>query len=329
LNTKNNKADIISAIIVLQSITNTKSTDNLDDILESGIVEKPTTKVTTRKENKTSPKKEDNDLSYLNQEIIEKIHALDSAKALKKKEYENILAIEQELVGFVAMINQKKHDNIALELRQKDAQALQEEKIQQMQDTATEDMQSKLTIANDKLAQTEENILRDKQDILKGREVEEESYSYKIAKEQKEQDDAWSDEVTKRKDVIAKVEAEVALLQAEVSSKDELVAQLTAKIDEIPTLVEQAKNNGAEQKEKELGKDYDYKTTMAQKDAEATIQSLNNQIENLKEDYNSALLEKQSIQEKLDKAYEDSNRLYMQTVQSTSGIKILSNSDKS
>jgi outer membrane murein-binding lipoprotein Lpp len=67
---------------------------------------------------------------------------------------------------------------------------------------------------------------------------------------------------------------------------------------------------------------------MSKKDAEASIQNLTSQIETLKEDYNAVLIEKQAIQEKLDKAYEDSNKLYMQTVQSTGGIKILNNSDK-
>lgn len=335
LNTKNNKADILSAIVELQNVINAKPSNNaggvlqsLGNVLNAVVVEKSTTKVATSKENKNSPKKEDNDLSYLNQEIIEKIHALDSAKALKKKEYENILAIEQELIGFVAMINNKKKDNIALESRQKDSKALQEEKIQQLQDSANEDIQIKLDTANEKLAKTEEDILKDRQDILKGREVEEEAYSYKVTKAQREEDDAWSDEVARREDALSKVEAEIAELQSQIDSKAELVAQLTAKIDEIPTLIEQAKINGAEQKEKELGKDYGYKTTMAKKDAEATMQSLNSQIDNLKEDYNSALLEKQSIQEKLYKAYDDSNKLYAQTVQSTSGIKILSNSDK-
>ena len=48
----------------------------------------------------------------------------------------------------------------------------------------------------------------------------------------------------------------------------------------------------------------------------------------MKADYDAVLLEKNAIQEKLDKAYEESNKLYMQTVQSTGGVKILSNLDK-
>ena len=117
-------------------------------------------------------------------------------------------------------------------------------------------------------------------------------------------------------------------MQADIDSKAELVAELTAKIDEIPTLIEKAKEEGATAKEKELGKEYGYETSKSKKQAEVDAQSLQKQIARLTADYEAVLAEKQAIQEKLDKAYEESNKLYMQTVQSTGGVKILNSSDK-
>ena len=117
-------------------------------------------------------------------------------------------------------------------------------------------------------------------------------------------------------------------MQADIDSKATLVAELNAKIDEIPSLIEKAKAEGAQAKEKELGREYGYKTNMAKKDADVKVQSLQKQIDRLKADYDVVLAEKNSIQEKLDKAREESNKLQLATVQSTGGVKILSNSDK-
>jgi DNA repair exonuclease SbcCD ATPase subunit len=334
MNTKNNKTDIISAINVLNGVLSGTSTgtgvsnavDDFEDILKSGEIEY--TPAPKKKETKSSSKKEDNDLKYLNDEITEKIQALESAKAIKKKEYENILAVEQELVKFVSMINQNKNANIAQKEKQEESKLQTEETLKELQTSADEANQEKLDNANGKLDDVKETIQKVKDDVQKSRAIEEEAYTYKITKAQKEEDDAWADEVAKREDAIAQVESEIAELQAEIDSKATLVEELNAKVEEIPTLIEKAKQDGATQKEKDLGKDYGYKSAMSKKDAEASIQNLTSQIETLKEDYNAVLIEKQAIQEKLDKAYEDSNKLYMQTVQSTGGIKILNNSDK-
>lgn len=325
LNTKNTKTDILSAInTLLDALKDTTTKQPVASKTPTQEPKEPKIEVQT----KTISKKEDDDLSYLNQEIIEKIQALDEAKALKKAEYDNILAIEQELIKFVNMINQNKNNGLIQVENQRVAKLQQEELINVMKTEADESNQEKLNTANDKLTQTNESIQADKETLIKSREVEEEAYNYKITKAQKEEDDAWSDEVAKREEGISQVLEEVSTLQTKIDESSSLVAELNAKIEEIPTLVEQAKLDGATAKEKELGKEYGYRTTMAKKDAEATIQSLNKQIENLKEDYNTIFAEKQSIQEKLDKAYQESHALYMQTVQSTGGVKILNNSDK-
>jgi chromosome segregation ATPase len=326
-NSKNNKADIISAIDQLLGVLNSNSSSTATSTPVT-ITVNTTSKPVVPKRDSKSVKKEDNDLSYLNQEIIEKIEALNSAKTLKKEEYNNILAIEQELVKFVNMINQNKNIGMAKEESQQEAKLVQEENIKQLQAQAEESIQDKLNTANEKVAQTEDAIQKNAEKLQKDRAVEEEAYTYKVTKEIKEEDDAWDDVVAKRKYAISQVEAEIATLQAEIDSKADLVVELNNKLAEVPTLIEQAKTNGAEQKEKELGREYGYKSTMSKKDSEATIQSLKNQIANLEEDYQAVLTEKQSIQEKLDKAYEESNKLYMQTVQSTGGVKILNNSEK-
>ena len=271
---------------------------------------------------------EENDLIYLKPEIKEEIEALNTAKALRKKEYENLLAIEQELVRFVTVINQNKNHNLAQEEAHAAQKALLEENLAKASETQEADAKEQLENANQKFSDAETKIADEKEALILERTAEEEQYRYDLNKKQKQEDDLWADELARREEIISGIQSETAELQKEIDSKADFTAELKAKIEEIPQLIEKAKLEGAEAKEKELGKEYGYKTNMAKKDAEVAAQSLQKQIDRLKADYEAVLAEKNAIQEKLDKAYEESNKLYMQTVQSTGGVKILSNMDK-
>lgn len=332
MNSKNTKSDIFNAIKKIDNIL--KVGVILGKIPEPEIIVFPVTpevpEISEAPDNitKNTEHEEENDLNYLSQEIKDEIAALDTAKSIKKQEYDNLLIVEKELVKFVEMINDFKNRNFA----QEEAHAKEENEVNALLEEKTEkaesENQERLENAKALIEATENDIQADKEKTFSERAVEEEKYTYDTAKKYKEEDDLWQDETARREEAIAGVKKETATLQAEIDSKAELVAELTAKIDEVPALLEKAKAEAAEAKEKELGKEYGYRKHMAQKDAEAAVQSLEKQIEHVKADYEAAMSEKNAIQSKLDKAYEESNKLYMQTVQSTGGIKILSNSDK-
>ena len=272
--------------------------------------------------------KEENDLRYLNQEIIEEIQALDTAKKMKEQEYQTLCAVESELKKFAEMINKFKNQHATQEESHVQQEENQKLLIVSLTEKVEETNSKKIEDAETALQDTEERIEADKKKIADERAIEEEKYTYEITRKYLEEDDKWSDETALREEAIQAIKKETTALQAEIDAKAEHVAELTAKIEEIPTLLEQAKQEAAEAKEKEVNKEHGYKKHMAQKDADASIQSLERQIAHVKADYESALAEKNAIQDKLDKAYEESNKLYMQTVQSTGGIKILNNSDK-
>ncbi|MDE6706946.1 MAG: hypothetical protein K2K06_02775 [Oscillospiraceae bacterium] len=272
--------------------------------------------------------KEENDLRYLNQEIIEEIQALDTAKKMKEQEYQTLCAVESELKKFAEMINKFKNQHATQEESHVQQEENQKLLIVSLTEKVEETNSKKIEDAETALQDTEERIEADKKKIADERAIEEEKYTYEITRKYLEEDDKWSDETALREEAIQAVKKETTALQAEIDAEAEHVAELAAKIEEIPTLLEQAKQEAAEAKEKEVNKEHGYKKHMAQKDADASIQSLERQIAHVKADYESALAEKNAIQDKLDKAYEESNKLYMQTVQSTGGIKILNNSDK-
>lgn len=340
VNSKNTKADIWAEIQSLQKLLATVDNTNNSATVprkEQPVVNAVANEVVStvlkineivKQNNHQQEFKEENDLNYLNQEIIEEIKALDTAKNMKQKEFQNLCTVETELKKFAEMINNFKNQRA----EQEDSHVKQEENQKLVLDSLTakveETNSQKIENAENSLKDAEERIEADKKKIADERAIEEEKYNYELTRKYLEEDDKWSDETNCREEAIQAVKKETAVLQAEIDAKANYVAELTAKIDGIPALLEQAKQEAAESKEKELNKEHGYKKHMAQKDADASIQSLERQIAHIKADYENALVEKNAIQEKLDKAYEESNKLYMQTVQSTGGIKILNNSDK-
>lgn len=344
MNTKNTKADIWAEIQSLQKtlasadkdeapVTAPAKSDQVPDDKKEQFLNSLASAVmqinqAVKQNNQNIEIKEENDLNYLNQEIIEEIKALDSAKAMKEKEYQNLCTVEDELRKFAEMINNFKNKRAEQEENHVQKEESQKTILDELTTKIEETNSQKLKEAEQSLKDAEEMIEADKKKIAEERAVEEEKYNYEKDRKYMEEDDKWSDEVACREEAIEAVKKETATLQAEIDAKAEHVKELTAKIEEIPALLEQAKKEAAEAKEKELNKEHGYKKHMTQKDADASIQSLERQIAHVKADYDAALIEKNAIQDKLDKAYEESNKLYMQTVQSTGGIKILNNSDK-
>lgn len=355
MSAKNTKADIWSEIQKLQKLlasaakantpatvpekkqkpvlaekekTNEGVADREEQLLENVVSTVMQINEIVKQSNQKPEIKEENDLSYLNQEIIKEINALTTAKAMKEKEYQSLCTVETELRKFAFMINNFKNERAEQEESHVQKEADQKIVLDELTAKVQESNSQKLEEAEKSLRDAEEMIEADKKKIAEERAVEEEKYSYEKTRKYREEDDKWADEVAQREEAIQAVKKETAALQSEIDAKAEYIKDLTAKIEKIPELLEKAKQEAAEAKEKELNKEHGYKKHMAQKDADAAIQSLERQIAHVKADYEAALIEKNVIQEKLDKAYEESNKLYMQTVQSTGGIKILNNSDK-
>lgn len=331
ITSKNNKTDMLNAITALENALNPSENVAFNATVPPAPEKVPNKKTAPAKKNNdtASKPKEDNDLSYLNQEIVEKIQALDTAKSLKKAEYNDILAIEQELVKFVEMINRMKTIGLEQAESQKVKSEAQKESIEKMKSDAEENNNSAIENAEKDLENLKESIEDNKKKLENERAVEEEAYNYKVGEEKKKVDDAWNDEVNRREESISDVETKISAISAEIASKAELKAELESKLAELPELIKKAEEEGATAKEKELGREYGYKSSKAKKESENNIQALQEEIEMLRKDFDDALTEKQDIQAKLDKAYESNNALYMQTVQSTGGVKILNNSDKS
>ena len=136
----------------------------------------------------------------------------------------------------------------------------------------------------------------------------------------------WADEKSSREQELIKLEKETSVLQEQLEGLLKSVPDYEKKLDEMPILLDTAMHEGEKEREEEMKIEQEHQTIIFRKDADAAIKNLEQKIASLNDDYEALLAEKETVQAKLDKAYDDSNKLYLQTVQSTGGIKILGDS---
>ena len=82
---------------------------------------------------------------------------------------------------------------------------------------------------------------------------------------------------------------------------------------------------GRKEATNKLGKDHKYATELLKKDFQSTIDRQNDKIISLKEEVEKSNVEKKSLQDKLDQAYNQIKEMATKTVEATGGVKIIGN----
>ncbi len=192
----------------------------------------------------------------------------------------------------------------------------------------TEELRNRLLAGEEKLENVKNGIEETKKNRDLARQSETEQYNYDLSVKQRREDDVWTDEAAKKELLLKSLDTEIKALQEQLEAEEKLVPELEEKLSQLPAMIEGARAEGAAAREKELLEQYDHENALAKKDEEAAVSSLEGRIKSLSEDYEALLSEKTVLQQKLDKAYEESNKLYIQTIQSTGGVKILGRPEK-
>ena len=115
-----------------------------------------------------------------------------------------------------------------------------------------------------------------------------------------------------------------ALLE-EAEAKVEHIKELENKVEEIPTLLQTEYEKGKKEATSEIQKENKYTIELLKKDFQNTIDRQNDKIESLKEELQKTNTEKESLQNKLDQAYNQIKEMATKTVEATGGVKILGN----
>lgn len=250
--------------------------------------------------------------NLFSEELSKKFIDLEAAIILKQKELEEMYEIDQELQNLTVIANAGKEMSAKIEADK----AAKKAEYAQMTDELVREYAAKKKAL-------EEEFVAKQLELKKTRDREIEEYEYTLKRNRSKENDDWADEKAKREAEIAALEAEAKAKFDEASEKTNYIKELEDKVEAIPELIEKAKEEAAEAARKEEAKEYGYKKAMTEKEHGYAIQRLEDKIDILTSDLNKANTLVDSLQAKLDNAYDQIRELATKTVESTGGVKIL------
>lgn len=269
-----------------------------------------------------------NSLNIFSSDILDKIKAVEDIVNERRTEIKKLEMLENKLFDCVEKINSDR-------LTYFDTISRNKEKVNEKTNDYSLQIENLKTGYEEKIEDAKKTLDQLKADIDQkkkvrdlGREKENEQYEYEMSIQAGREDDAWNDRLLKRESVLKVLATEIKDLKEELSDKEKNVKNLKEKLDELPALIAKAKEEGALSKRKEMEEDNKHRMELAKRESAAELATLNDMLSNLETDYEEKVKERDSLRAKLDRAYDESNKLYLQTVQSTGGIKILGSEKK-
>ena len=258
-----------------------------------------------------------------NPEIIKKYNDLTEAIEIKQLELDELYGIETKANAMAAMINAYKEKNEEL----KEAQAAKEAEIE----AELGEKKDTLKVEIEALKQQKQEIIDSinaeakarENEIKLSRSREEDEYTYNLKRSRKAENDKWEDEKAAREKILELRETAALEKETELNAKADHVKELEAKVEEIPTLIAAATEEGIKKGKADADKSNAFEVRALKKDAEYQKQLLEDKNERLAEDLANARAEKVELQQKLDDAYAQMRELAAKTVESTGGVKIL------
>lgn len=302
---KNTKAEILDALN--KALEREKNISKMKSNPEKEEKEK---KVNTAIENS----KKNVEANIFSVELINKFNELELAIQEEEAKLKDLYGIEKELNNLTVVANAGKDYLHDIELRKKEEEDKMNALIQNLTDEykkKSEDLKNEYDIKA-KTLKTERD-----------REVEE--YNYNLKRERQLDKNKWEDEKKLREDNLKNKEKEANILLEDVKIREKKLDELEKKVAEIPSIIDNEYERGKVDAKLELEKENEYKIELLKKDyqnkidrQEDKINSLNSEIEKL----NTINI---SLQEKMDKAYNELKELASKTVEANGGVKILGN----
>jgi hypothetical protein len=154
---------------------------------------------------------------------------------------------------------------------------------------------------------------------------ENEEFQYNLTRTREKENNTWLDEKAIRESTMLKREEQAAELLAEAESKVEYVKTLEEKVNGIAALLESEKQIAVDAATASLHREFEYKSTLADKDYNNSVARLEDKISYLEKELDISNKSVNTLQNKLDRAYTELRELATKTVESASGVKIIGN----
>ena len=258
-----------------------------------------------------------------NPEIIKKYNDLTDAIEIKQLELDELYGIETKANAMAAMINAYKEKNEEL----KEAQAAKEAALEAELGEKKAVLETEIEILKQQKQEVMDSInteAKAKEDEIKlARSREEDEYAYNLKRNRKAANDKWEDEKAAREKILELRETTALEKETELNAKADYIKELETKVEEIPTLIAAATEEGIKKGKADADKSNAFEVRALKKDAEYQMQLLEDKIERFASDLANTRAEKVELQQKLDDAYAQMTELAARTVESTGGVKIL------
>lgn len=258
-----------------------------------------------------------------NPEIIKKYNDLTDAIEIKQIELDELYGIETKANAMAAMINAYKEKNEEL----KEAQAAKEAALEAELGEKKAVLETEIEILKQQKQEVMDSInteAKAKEDEIKlARSREEDEYAYNLKRNRKAANDKWEDEKAAREKILELRETTALEKETELNAKADYIKELETKVEEIPTLIAAATEEGIKKGKADADKSNAFEVRALKKDAEYQKQLLEDKIERFASDLANTRAEKVELQQKLDDAYAQMTELAARTVESTGGVKIL------
>ena len=302
---KNTKAEILDALN--EALEREKE-------LEKAKYEPQKAEEKKKKEEAIKVTKENVEQKIFSEELNNKFKDLEIAIKAEEDKLKELYGIEEELSNLVVIINAGKDYMANLE----------------------NEKNSKTEKINNDIKELEEEYSNKKEELEKEYEIkaktlklerdrENEEYTYKLKRDREIANNKWEDEKNEREKILAEREEKAKALLEEAEAKVEHIKELENKVEEIPTLLQTEYEKGKKEATSEIQKENKYTIELLKKDFQNTIDRQNDKIESLKEELQKTNTEKESLQNKLDQAYNQIKEMATKTVEATGGVKILGN----
>lgn len=256
--------------------------------------------------------KESVEKNIFSKELMDKFNDLELAIKTEEEKLNELYGVEKELNNLTLVVNTSKDLIQSLEqAKQEKEKALKEElsKLEQTNKTKIDEM---VKAYNTKL-----------NELKTAREREVEEYNYKINRERTIANNKWEDEKQAREQALKIKEEEINKLLSDAKENEKHLQELEKQVNDIPTLLTTETKKAVDTATKDLTKDHKYEIELLKKDYQNNIDRLSDKVSSLEDELNKAINEKNSLQEKLDKAYVQMKELAKTTVESSSAVRII------
>lgn len=251
------------------------------------------------------------EMNILNPEIINKYKNVLAAIELKEAELKELYGIEKEANTFAALLEARKNelDEYDTKITNKKAEYVD------LYTNLAAEHQEKIKKLNDEACEYKKQLQKD-------RDREDEEYNYNLERQRKLDNDKWEDEKAARlKEVEAKEEA---IAQRELALQDMTneIAELNAKLEEVPAAIAAAKEEAIAETKSKLEKSHHFEKAAMQKDYDHLKETLQSKIDTLEEKVSELNATNNDLRENLNASYERIQTIANESVKN-SGVRIL------